>query len=258
MRDIRDEIYDAVHEAESNHPQSSDWPVYVPTDRMDDVKNVLDEYTHMEVYEKGATIAGKQIIPDPFVDTPVVLPTDATDVPLYETYEDPPKKLIEQLVELYTKSSVDKIRRTTQFVCKVFYNVLNDHRRVNEEKIRQYNLAGFAEYDREPDHLEHRKFGYQFTVETAESMDTDTLALSELSKSVANATHDVERRGVYTHRTRTIKGAFPVLDIEHTERIRVGTDYTHYGGVLLTPIDTHCDKIELPEDYNLQFGRVKS
>lgn len=257
MTDICDEIYDAIDEANKKGFPHTNWPVYVPTDRMDEVKSLLDEYTHMEVYEKGHTIAGKDIIPDPFVVSPVVLPRDTNDIPGYQTYEYPPEKLLEQVVDAYAESHTDTLRRTTNYTTTAFYEVEDEHRRLDSNTLRECGFTHSGEYDKEPDELERMKIGFQATTEFAEEVDIEERARRQLVDGVKEHVHHVSRQPIRKTRTRTIKGPYPVLDVEHTERIRVGTKYTHYGGVLLKCIDTRVQKLQLPTENPPQFGVMK-
>jgi len=246
MTEILDEIYTAIHEVDKEGYPQDDWPVYVPSDRMGEVKSVLDEYTHMEVYKKGHTIAGKDIIPDPFVVSPVVLPRDTSDIPGYPTYENPPRKLLEQVVDAYAEAYADTLRGTTNYTTTAFYEVEDEHRRLNRNTLRKYGFGYSGEYDKEPNELERMKIGVQLTSELAASANVDEYGRNQLVNGVNEHIHHVSRQPIRKTRTRTLKGPYPVLDIEHTERIRVGTDYTHYGGVLLKCIDTHVQKMEIP------------
>jgi hypothetical protein len=245
MTEILDEIYTAIHEVDKEGYAHGDWPVYVPSDRMDEVISMLDEYTHMEVYKKGHTIAGKDIIPDPFVVSPVVLPRDTSDIRRYLTHENPPRKLLEQVVDAYAEAYADTLRGTTNYTTTAFYEVEDEHRRLNRNTHRKYGFACDSEYDKEPNELERMKIGFQFTSELGASANVDDYARNQLIDGVNKHIHHVSRQPIRKTRTRTLKGPYPVLDIEHTERIRVGTDYTHYGGVLLKCIDTRAQKMEI-------------
>lgn len=246
MTDILDEIYTAINEVDKKGYPHDDWPVYVPSDRMGEVKSMLDEYTHMEVYNKGHTIAGKDIIPDRFVDSPVVLPRDTSDIPGYPTYENPPRKLVEQVVDAYAEAYTNTLNGTTNYTTAAFYEVEDKHRRVDRNTLQKYGFEYDGEYDKEPNELERMKIGVQLTTELGASAYIDEDGRNKLVDSVNEHIHHVSRQPIRKTRTRTIKGVYPVLDIEHTERIRVGTDYTHYGGVLLKCIDTHAQKIQIP------------
>lgn len=248
MTDILDEINDAIYEANEQGYPHANWPVYVPTNRMDEVKSLLDEYTHIEVYEKSHTIAGKDIIPDPFVVAPITLPRDTNDIPGYPTYEHPPEKLLEQVVDASAKSHTDTLRGTTNYMTTAFYEVEDEHQRLDSNTLREYGFTHSGEYDKEPDELERMKIGFQAPIEFAAEVDIEERARRQLVDGVKKHAHHVSRQPIRKTRTRTIKGPYPVLDVEHTERIRVGTKYTHYGGVLLKCIDTPAQKIQLPTE----------
>ena len=247
MTQILDEIYDAIEQVDREGLPHSEWPVYVPKDRMGEVNELRDEYRHMDVYKKGSTIAGKEIIPDPFVPKPIVLPKDTGDIPMPQAVcENPPRELLEQVVDCELKSFGDKLRERVDYRTKVFFEVEDIHERLNDKKIAKYNLSlSKIDTNKQPDYLERVKFGVSYFDEYGVMQSMDTLAREKLIERAYENIHSVQREAIHGTRHRTLKGPYPVLDIHHTERIRCGTKYTHFGGVFLKRIDTTASKMDL-------------
>lgn len=244
---ILHDIDDAIREVEEEDYSHNDWCVYIPSNRLDEINDIVTQYTPMEAYEKGTKVRDKRIIPDNFVDEPIVLPDDTYKIPGFETFENPPEKLIKQIANIESHSQEDHIRSLSAeiYTARPFYNLENEHRRVNRDKIDKYNFPISADYDKQPNVLERVKIGMELT--SSDEMGdypVDDRGEREIIKGIKDNIHNVTRTGVYEWRKRTIKGAYPVLDIQHRERIRVGTDYKHYGGVMLKSIDTQAQIIE--------------
>lgn len=245
-----DAIYDAVEEVNRAGLPHDEWPFYIPSDMLPEIKDHLSEYTRMEVYNKANTILGKDIIPDPYIDSPVVLPEKPNNVPYHHAVsEDPPGHLVKQLVELNLESRtpVDTLWDTANYSTRLFFEVANTHQRINQNTVETYGLTingNTIEYDKQPDELERVKLGYQFTSEFTEHIE-DGHVEQKMVDGVRDTIRSIHRQAVYGTRKRLLKGPYPVLDIHHTERIRCGTQYKHYGGVFLTAIDTPAQKMDI-------------
>lgn len=248
--DILDDIDEAIEKAERKKYPHEDWCVYVPTERLDEVHDVQVNRSPMEVYDKGEKVRERKIIPDHLVDEPIILPDKPSDIPGFETFENPPEYLIEKVVDVESNTYREEYHdsKTRVYTTWAFFDLVNEHRRINREKVDKYNFFGVSgEYDEEPDVLERLKFGYQISVSAVfDDIPEDYHRNAELFETIRENIHNVSRSPVYEWRKRTIKGAYPVLDITHHEKIRVGTEYKHYGGLLLKNIDTRTKKIEMP------------
>jgi hypothetical protein len=251
MSETIDQIRNAIYEQERENIGTDEWPVYVPHSMLDDVSDHIDDYSHQEIYKKGATVAGRRIIGDGLVDEPIALPENVSDLPLsHATIENAPAHLIEQVASVELKESTDWVRETKNYRTRLFFDVEDRHLRLNHDKIDKYNLSlqnnERTEYDRKPDELEQVKLGYSFTSEALE-MDMGDFATKTIVDGVKEHIHSVHRQAVYGTRTRRFRFPYSGLDFTHQERIRCGTIYTHYGGVLLKNIDTPAQKMELPQ-----------
>jgi hypothetical protein len=250
MSDAIDAIYDAIEEVDRADLRHNDWPVYVPTNMLPEIKSYLSERTPIEAYNKGITINGKGIIPDPYIESPVVLPKEPNDVPYHHAVsEDPPEQLVKRLIALNldARTPVDTVHDTVNYTTKLFFEVANTHQRTDQNTIDKYALTindTTIEYDKQPDELECVKLGCQFTNEFTEHIEDDFVEQTMVD-GVRNTIHSVHRQPVYGTRKRVVKGPYPVLDIHHTERIRCGTRYKHYGGVFLAAIDTPAQKMDI-------------
>lgn len=248
MTKIVDKIHDAIEQADLDDLPHDDWPVYLSPKQFKEAYKHVSEYSHIEVYNKGTTICGKEIVQDEHIDEPVVLPHSVADLPMHcAIRENPPEHLLKQVVKAELNSHTDTLRNTMRYRTRVFFDVEEKHLRLKHDKIDKYGLSlptQRTDFDKQPDHLERVKFGLQLTTEFMQEPDMDYV-LREMVSGLIDQIHSVSRSTIKGKRSRVIKGPYPVLDIEHTEYIDCGTEYTHYGGVLLKRIDTPASKMRL-------------
>ena len=252
MSDILQDVDEAIAEAGREGYPHEKWCIYVPTERLDEIHQVQIDRSPMEVYDKGQKIRDREIIPDPLVDEIIVLPENTSDIPGFEIFKNPPEHLIEQIVDIQSNTFTDHMRGLERktFNTRVFFDLENEHRRLNHSKINKYNFWGVSgEYDEEPNVLERLKFGYQISLsKDMHSLPDGFHRNHELFETIRDNINSIIKRPIYKSRNRTIKGPYPVLDIDHQEKIRIGTEYKYYGGLLLKYIETPASKIEMPEE----------
>jgi len=253
MANIYDEIIDEIYRLESDDISTDGYIVYVPVDRMPEIENLIESYSHQEVYKHGATVAGLDVAPDSFIDELQVLPKSAGDMqPSDAILTDPPASLITDLLNI--ESRRDTLRDITRYTDRFFFDIDREHIRLNHDKIQKYRLEAQvtqSELDSKPDELRRVKLGFQFTDELSLSGGIDnTFIEKQFIEGVRNHIHTVHRKPIYVTRERLIKMPYSILDIEHTERIRVGAKYTFYGGVYCYPIDTPAEKLDHPNNWN--------
>lgn len=246
--DAIDQIQTAIYERERDVYDTEDWVVYVPSSLMGDVTDHLKEYTPQEAYDKRARICGRRVSPDPLVDEPTLLPERIQDLdPQTGVIENAPYELIRQALEVYgIGERRDDFHGAQDYATRIFFEIEDRHTKLNHAKIQKYNLGGVGvERHEQPDSLERVKFGYRITDELARFEESpNELVERQLVDAISNHIHSVERSPVYGTRKRHFKFPWPVLDFTHTERIRCGTAYTHYGGVFLYPVDVDAQKYE--------------
>lgn len=248
MSDTIDKIHDAIHEAYAEYPEADDWPVYVPSKMLDDVNDHTSEYTPMEVYKKGTTIAGHSVISDPLIDQPVVLPQDNNDVPYsMGPITDPPEQLLRQVLRIY---GIEKREMPSghYYITRMPIHVHRERVELNREKIAKYGLRNHpGEQDSSFDEYRRVKFVYreQYTTDKfATNHDSDWIE-QKMAQAIVAQINSIQKHPVTGIRRRKIRYPWRILDFTHEEEHVCGTKYTHYGGVLLPAVDTSANKIEL-------------
>lgn len=251
-QDAIEEIQTVIYNREREGYGIDDWVVYVPVDMMGEVTEHIRNRTHQEVYEKGARVSGHRVCSDPLIDNPTLLPAEIQDLnPQLGVVEDAPHELIRQALEVYgIEERKDSFTNSQAYATRIFFEVEDRHTKLNHEKIQKFGLGDVGvESHTEPDSLERVKFGFRITEEQLRFEDAPNEWVErEFVNAINGHIHSVERSPVYGTRTRTFRFPYSTLDFTHTERIRCGTTYTHYGGVFLYPVDVDAQKMELRPD----------
>lgn len=249
MSNVVEKVRETIQEAESEDLPCDDWVVYVSPEDFYEIYRDLDSISDdPKLYEH-------RIVEDTLVEEPIILPEEPQGFNNYANaiVKNAPLSLIKKVLDIEERERQDVFRDmgVIQYIARHWFDVEDKHLRLNRAKIDKLNLDlrqdEVSEYDQEPDYLSRVKFGKEYSgmdIEVGMNERVD----EEIARAVDRTIESVERIGVYGTRERTIKYPYPCMDHTHRERYRCGTKYTHYGGVLLMPVDVETSKLEFRDN----------
>ena len=259
-----EEATEIVKEYKQDKETSLPATLYLPPD---DYSEVYKEHQEKNRFvEEEPSIKGVDVELDPLIQDAQILSDSLSDShPLW--LKDPPEDKIKECVEVEKKEYEDPLRGTiTQYTTHAWLKPFCKWQRFDEDMVEKYghplsthNLdVRFGENNEytktEFDEYERQKFGYENV--TSSQMDNSDLDMEtrgdewaerEMPQAIHRALWNVHVEPVYVYRERTFEGAYPVLDIEHEEKLKFGKHGTTYEGMLMRKIDTDVHKLEMRE-----------
>lgn len=230
--------------------------VYIPEDDWDELHSDLETYARGDT----PTYAGYQLIRDPLISDPQVLPSDLNSLRPSDLYlNDPPVGLLSQLIDIGSRSYEDPIRDLSgeSFRTTFYMEVVRERQEFDPDMVAQYGdpigTYGLdvinsidAEYDTEPNETRREKAGsnYVSTGEASLSNIAQDMVL-DFAETIHRTIDSVRETPVVVERERNIRFPWPALDVTHRERLYFGTKYTHFGDVCMVPPNrVNAGKIE--------------
>jgi hypothetical protein len=251
-----------VKEYDEEHGLTGEETLYVP---VSEYGELYREYHANNVLSRSdeVSIRGVEVQEDASLKQPKILP-DVSNPDYPEVLKDPPEKHIERLIDVKEKEFEDTFRRCniTQYTAYAWLKPFCKWQRLDDEKIEKYghpisnrNLRVCGdencEYTKTDfSYYERQKFGFEnsTTPEAAEIDFEDGIEPEgEIVRAIHNALWSVHLKDVYAVRERTIKGAYPVLDVKHREEIKFGKHGTTYEGMFMRHVDENVHKYEIPD-----------
>lgn len=238
--------------------------VYLP---MEDYKDFYNEYRGKHPMKTDEpSLRGIPIKHDDLIRVPQILP-DHFNAAYPFCHKDPPREHIDRLIDIEKLEYTEPLRHSEvhQYKTSVFLKPYCKWQRFDEEMVEKYgspvlnpsisNLGGKeVEYTKtEFDHFERQKFGFEqsFTHEAVEQLDAESRADDRAERQIPSEIHKtlwrVNVSPVYMRRKRTIKGPYPVLDIEHREELKFGKSMVTYEGLVMRNIDTDVHELRVEQ-----------
>lgn len=226
-----------------------DWQFYIPPECLKDIHNDLGT---------PESIHGFDYVVDTLIAAPKFLPKDVADIPFRTTTTPTEHHLRQFLNHLGIEERQSKNpffnERKHRYTVKPFIEVRNQHRKLAQDTIQRYGLRdlrpGIGEYSQDDRQIfERNTFGFQQAL-TDKAMDAGIQSPGrdhverQLAGYITNFLDTVQTRPVYGERKRTFRMPYPVLDWTHREKVRCGTHYTYYGGILLEAVESQVKVLE--------------
>jgi len=242
-----EELNDLIEEYERDDRQRDDDAIYMHELEWRELK---DEFEHNTRVGNWPTYHGYDIIIDPLVRNPKILPKDIDNLRGDELIQsDPPEHLLKQLFSIEETVYTDPLRDTVNMSIqqRVFLKPFCKWVRFSSEMVEKYGQPGTTHNLRvingpayettktEFDNSEAVKFGQRFAT-TRGGMAIENPERT-FCQRIRKTIEQVNTQPLTVERTRTFTMPYPVLDIEHTERHHFGQQHTTYEGVTMVPYD---------------------
>lgn len=225
---------------------------------VDEFEEFLVDYTETNpLTDDPPKIKGVKVRLDRLIREPKVLPDSfGGSYPLW--LKDPPEEHIRRLIDIEKQSFEDPLRgKIVQYLTHVWLKPFCRWQRFDDEMIEKYgdplttptlSVPTGEEYEytkTEFDHFERQKFGFEHII--SPQLEDEAVVDEEQEGKISSAIHkylwDVAVQPVAVRRERTFKGPYPVLDVEHTERLQFGKKMTTYEGLLMRRVDSNAGKL---------------
>lgn len=236
--------------------------LYVP---IKEYSELYQEYRRVHKFDEiPPKVEGVEIKDDVCIKEPRVIPDEIdSSFPLH--MKDPPQDLISRMMDLEDKKFTDAFRgRIIQTTGYAWLKPFCVWQRFDEEMVEKYGhpistkdldvrRGEDCEFTKtEFETYERTKFGTETSMSLeidAADFDIDEYHHRRVEDGITKAVHDflwdINVKNVIVDRKRTIKGPFPVLDIEHTEELIFGKHMTTYEGMLMRHVDSQVHELHM-------------